>query len=270
MVMYKKYGLLGANIAYSFSPDLHNQMFQLSGIKAEYSLIDIPRDEFGLDVVSKAVKFYSGFNVTIPYKEAILGFLDEVDERARKIGAVNTVVLEDGKWKGYNTDYDGFIFLFNQLNLSCRRAAIILGTGGAAKMVYQALVDLGFENIMVVTRSTDSELSYFNKAKCLDYAELEAGNKTSDLLVNCTPIGMSTHVDVMPVSSELISRQGAVLDLIYNPPETRLMREASKLGIKVLGGLDMLIVQALEAERLWTGREMNVENNRTILMGMFR
>lgn len=268
--MYKKYGLLGANIAYSFSPDLHNHMFQLTGIEADYSLIDISRDQFDLEVLSKAVENYSGFNVTIPYKEAILGLLNEVDERARNIGAVNTVVLEDGKWKGYNTDYDGFLYLFHQLEYKERKSAIILGTGGAAKMVYHVLLDLGFDNISVISRSIDGDKAYFNKARCMDYKALESGKLSFDLLVNCTPLGMSNHVDVIPVSREFLSHQGAVIDLIYNPPETKLMREAKKLGINVLGGLDMLVVQALEAESLWTGQDMNIEKNRLILMGMFR
>lgn len=245
-------------------------MFQLAGIQAEYSLIDIPRNQFDLDMLSNTVEGYSGFNVTIPYKGAILEFLDEVDESARRIGAVNTVVLEDGKWKGYNTDYSGFLYLYEQLGLLDKRTATILGTGGAAKMVYQALTDLGFEKITVVSRSPDDEKAYFKKARCLNYDELEAEKSSSDLLVNCTPLGMSAHIDSMPVSSEVLSHQGAVIDLIYNPPETKLMHEASTLGIKVLGGLDMLIVQALEAERLWTGLEMNTENNRWLLKGMFR
>ncbi len=268
--MFKKYGLLGANITYSFSPELHNRMFQLAGIDAEYTLIDIPRDQFNLDMLSKALDTFSGFNVTIPYKEAIFDFLDEVDERALKIGAVNTVVLEDGKWKGYNTDYDGFLFLFKQLELSERRSATILGTGGAAKMVYHSLLELGFESIMVVSRSKDRENTFFNKAYCLDYEELESSKPSSDLLVNCTPLGMSQYIDIMPISRDFLSIQRAVIELIYNPSETLLMREASKLGIKALGGLDMLIVQALEAESIWLGLEMNTEINRKKIFGMFK
>jgi len=270
VAMYKKYGLLGANIAYSFSPDLHNRMFQLAGIKAEYSLIDIPRNQFDLDVLSKAVESFSGFNVTIPYKETIIGFLDEVDEMARKIGAVNTVVLEDGKWKGYNTDYDGFLYLFKQLEMLQKKSATILGTGGAAKMVYHALMDLGFEDISVVSRSLDSDTEFFKKARCMDYIALENRMQSSNLLVNCTPLGMSSQIDAMPVSKKQLEFYEAVIDLIYNPPETKLMHEASRLGIKVLGGLDMLVDQALEAESIWTGIEMNTEKNRMILLGMFR
>ncbi|MBE0449497.1 MAG: shikimate dehydrogenase [Clostridia bacterium] len=270
MEVIKKYGLLGANIAYSFSPNLHNRMFQLNGIDGFYSLIDIPREEFSLDVLTEYVRSFSGFNVTIPYKEAILGFLDEVDERARKIGAVNTVVSEDGKWIGYNTDYDGFMFLFNQLDLREKRNATILGAGGAAKMVYQALMDLGFDDISVVSRSRNCDETYFKKARCINYTSLELNRKPVDLLVNCTPLGMGSHIETMPVSRELLLHHDAVIDLIYNPPETMLMREASKIGIKVLGGLDMLIVQALEAESLWTGHSMNTEKNRLMLMGMFR
>lgn len=270
MAMSKKYGLLGANIAYSFSPELHNTMFQLAGINAEYSLIDIPKDQFDLDVLSNSLDLFSGFNVTIPYKEAIFTFLDEVDESARKIGAVNTVVLEGEKWKGYNTDYDGFLFLFSQLEISERRHATILGTGGAAKMVYHSLLELGFKNIVVVSRSKEREKSFFNKAICLDYKELESLKPPSDLLVNCTPIGMSQYIDIMPVSRDFLSIQRTVIDLIYNPAETLLMREALKLGIKTLGGLDMLVVQALEAESIWLGREMNTEENREKIIGMFR
>lgn len=270
MEVIKKYGLLGANIAYSFSPDLHNRMFQLNGIDGLYSLIDIPRDEFSLDVLSKSVESFSGFNVTIPYKEAIFGLLDEVDERARRIGAVNTVVSENGKWKGYNTDYDGFMFLFKQLDLREKRSATILGTGGAAKMVYHALMDLGFDDISVVSRSRECDETYFKKARCMIYTALESNRKPANLLVNCTPLGMGSHIEEMPVSRKMLLCHDAVIDLIYNPPETVLMREASNIGIKVLGGLDMLIVQALEAESLWTGQRMNTEKNRLMLMGMFR
>lgn len=235
-----KYGLIGKQISYSLSPKIHSEFYKLNNIAAEYSLFD---DE--LEALITRLNELGGFNVTIPYKEAIIKHLEEVDSAAERIGAVNTVVCKDSKWYGYNTDYYGFLETVKALGDINQNRAIILGTGGAAKAVFYVLKDIGFEEILVVSRSHGES---FEGVRCISYDMLEKLLIASDLLVNCTPVGRNGE---MPVSEMIISKQGAIIDLIYNPEYTPLLSKAKENEVPHDNGLRMLVVQALYAEKLW-------------------
>ncbi len=234
------FGLLGKGITYSLSPKIHSIVYEHFKLNCEYRLVD------GLLIEQlEALKALEGFNVTIPYKQDIIPYLAEMDDASKKIGAVNTVVVRNGIWYGYNTDYYGFKETVLSTLAEIPKSAIILGTGGSALAVYHVLKDLGVETVTVVSRNADT---IFEREKCITYEDIEKRGLQSDLLVNCTPVGRDGK---SPVSDKLIARQGGVIDLIYNPEMTPLLKKAADFGIPYANGLMMLIVQAIYADRLW-------------------
>lgn len=251
----KKYGLLGSGISYSLSPVIHGFGFKELDINASYELIDIGEEDLTRDFVDYLGRTFSGFNVTIPFKEKIIPFLDIVNDRALRIGAVNTVLIEKNRMIGYNTDYSGFVHSVGTLGVEKLQSAIVLGTGGAAKMAVQALIDLGAKEVRVISRKS----ARVKGALTMDYKQLETEMISSDLLVNATPLGSMAHLDQMGISKNVLSRQKHVLDMVYKPEKTKLMREAEMLGIPCVNGLDMLVVQALEAEKIWLSNDLTLD-----------
>lgn len=250
----RQFGLLGRGISYSLSPKMHAALYESMEIKATYELVDGELAE----VLSK-LRTLDGFNITIPYKQEIMPYLVSVDPAAQRIGAVNTVVADEAGWHGYNTDYHGFRETVKGLIQRDVTSAIILGTGGAAKAVYYALKDMGASKIYVISRHLGAT---FEGIPCLSYEMLEAGDICSDLLVNCTPVGTNGKKDhqMSPVSEKVVSKQGAVIDLIYNPERTPLLKIAEGMNIPVSNGLKMLVVQAIYAEKFWfPEREVDVQ-----------
>jgi len=234
------YGLLGKGITYSLSPKIHKVVYEHYKLNCDYRLVDGDLEE-KID----ELKALEGFNVTIPYKQDIIPYLEDMDNASKKIGAVNTVVKRDGKWFGYNTDYHGFKDTVLSILKEIPERAIILGTGGSALAVYHVLKDIGVTTVNVVSRNPDT---VFEAEKCLTYEMIENSGLQSGLLVNCTPVGRDGK---SPVSDEFIARQGSVIDLIYNPEMTPLLKKAADLGKPCANGLMMLIVQALYADQLW-------------------
>lgn len=247
MEKIKRFGLLGSGISYSLSPHIHGVVYEALGVNATYELVDIKVDMLDADFVAGLVDKFDGFNVTIPFKEKIIPFLDCVDDNALRVGAVNTVLIENNQLIGYNTDYSGFIYSVGLLRIDKLESAIVLGTGGAAKMAVQALLDLGVEKVIAVSRTGRT----VKEARSMQYDQLEVEHPSSDILVNATPLGSVAHLNEMGVTSELLSRQRHVFDMIYKPEKTKLLLEAESMGIPCINGLDMLVVQALEADKIW-------------------
>ena len=240
----KTYGLIGKNIDYSFSRKYFSEKFEREKISAEYRNFDLA--EIGdFPKVFKAEENPGGFNVTIPYKQAIIPYLDRLDEDARLIGAVNTVKIEeDRSLTGYNTDYYGFKESLKPFLKKEHTHALILGTGGASKAVAFALQKLGIE-YKFVSRTADGEkLSYekLNEKLLQQYL----------LIINCTPLGTFPKTAQHPaLPFEGITEQHLVYDLIYNPPMTALMKKASERGAATVNGLRMLELQAEKAWAIW-------------------
>jgi len=241
-----RYGLLGKNISYSFSQQYFSKKFESLQLEDHtYQNFDISKIEHFSEVVSKTDSL-KGMNVTIPYKEAILPYLDEIDAEALKIGAVNTVkILKNNKLKGYNTDAYGFEESLRPLLKKHHTKALILGTGGASKAVRYVLEKNDIE-VLFVSRSPKNvtEISY------QDVSKLILNEYT--LLVNCTPLGTHPAVDLFPdVPYEFLTPKHLLYDLIYNPPRTVFLKKGLEKGAQITNGLKMLELQAEKSWEIW-------------------
>lgn len=257
--MKNKYALIGDKLGHSYSPIIHNIIFEMFRIDDEYSLLEVTRDNL-IEVVKKLKnKELSGINITIPYKTDIIEYLDEISEEARQIGAVNTVISKNGKLVGYNTDYYGFKMIVSKLKLEIEnRKNFICGAGGSARAVVKCLEDLGGENYLV-TRDIKKAKINFKNLNVISYNELKFICK-KNLIVNCTPCGMYPNIDSSVLDMEEKKEYQAGIDLIYNPQETKFL-EGFEIGEN---GLLMLVGQAIKAEEIWQGIEISLEDTNKI------
>lgn len=235
----KTYGLIGKNISYSFSRNYFANKFKKEDIKNSQYI------NFDIDNLSELNNIFNtdnfGFNVTIPYKEAIIPYLDSLDFHAEKIGAVNTIKLENGKKIGFNTDWIGFKKSIEPLLNSHHTKALILGTGGASKAVIYALDQLKIETLVV---SRYGEISYE------DLSEEIIQNHA--IIINCTPVGTFPNVDAAPeIPYHFITKNHLAYDLIYNPAETLFLKKCKEKGAVVKNGLEMLEIQAEASWKIW-------------------
>jgi 3-dehydroquinate dehydratase / shikimate dehydrogenase len=243
------YGLVGSPVAHSVSPAMHNAAFNSIRVDAVYlPLRAASADDFV--AFARAVGL-RGASVTIPFKVKLLDHVDEIDPAAHRIGAINTIRVVDGRWVGGNTDAAGFLAPLRDRGLDLRGMRVaILGAGGAARAVATALAASG-ARISVHARDRErAEEVAMTASGSAGHWPAEPGSW--DVLVNCTPIGMSPHVDESPMPAELLTGR-IVYDLVYNPSATRLLRDAAKAGLETIGGLDMLVAQAHEQFYWWTG-----------------
>ena len=238
----KTYGLIGKSLGHSFSPGFFKSFFEEHGIEAQYKLIELDSIERVKPILDGA---YHGLNVTIPYKEEIIPFLDELSPEAKAIGAVNTIVFSEGKSIGFNTDAFGFQQSIKPLLTFEHERALILGTGGSSKAVAYVLRNLGIQvNFLSRNEPEGQQFSY----EQVNEAMLSA----CKLIVNCTPVGMFPAMNACPLPSlQGIGSSHLVVDLIYNPEETLLLKEAKSRGAATLNGLPMLKAQALKSWELW-------------------
>ena len=252
----KHFGLIGYPLGHSFSAKYFAEKFAREGIEADYQLYDIAaRDD---KATIEAVRRLDGFNVTSPYKEAIIPYLDGLDETARAVGAVNVVKREGERWTGYNTDCVGFredLLLFDNLTIDHLTIggvqALVLGTGGAAKAVAYALRQLGVPYTMV---SRTPEARTLASAQVVGYEDIdEAMMEKHRLIVNCTPLGMGAQKeDCPPIPYPWISSNHYLYDCIYNPAETLFLRKGREQGAHTRNGLGMLVAQAEAAWCIWS------------------
>lgn len=239
----RKFGLLGKKLDYSFSKTYFTDFFEQNEIDATFENIEVA--DLKSWVESKGHKSYAGFSVTIPYKESIVPFLDALSPEAEAIGAVNAVKNDHGKWVGYNTDAFGFGQSIKPFLNNNHERALIIGTGGAAKAVAFVLKNIGLEVIFASRNPTES--NQFSYESINDYMV-----NACKLIVNCTPIGTFPAVDDMPnFPTALLTEKHLVIDLIYNPEKTRLLREAEAQGALVVNGYSMLQEQAKKAWEIW-------------------
>ncbi|MBR5247121.1 MAG: shikimate dehydrogenase [Clostridia bacterium] len=226
------YGLLGEHLPHSFSPQIHKSL----GNK-DYTLFEISPENLEKFLKEKS---YKGINVTIPYKKAVIPFLDFISPEAEKISAINTVVVRDGRLCGYNTDYFGFKYMIEKSGIVLKdKKALVLGSGGASATVQAVLRDMGASDVIVVSRN--GEFNYTNI-----YNE-----KDVEIIVNTTPVGMYPDNMNTVVDVSRFDNLSGVLDVVYNPLKTRLVMEAEKIGIKTATGLSMLVAQAKKAHEIF-------------------
>lgn len=248
----RNFGLIGKSLKHSFSKKYFSEKFELEKIpEAFYNLYELERIDKVNDIFS--IPGLVGFNITIPYKEEIKPYLDEFDESAKKVGAVNVVKIHaNGKKTGYNSDYYGFKnSLEKWADLRTIKQALILGTGGASKAIIAALKDLEVQHIVVSRSQTDNGLTY------KDLRKTPSLLKSHQLIVNCTPLGTFPDVDAKPdIDYRLLSNKHYLYDLVYNPEVTAFMKEGLDQGAFVKNGLEMLILQAEKSWEIWN-REDN-------------
>ena len=244
----KKYGLLGYPLGHSFSRNYFNQKFEAEKIDAEYLNFEIPEIKEIKNVIKENPEL-NGLNVTIPYKEQVIPYLDDLDEDARLIGAVNVIKFSKGlfgkvKLKGYNSDIIGFKQSIEPLLKEHHRKALILGTGGASKAVFQGLKQLGVASTFVSRKA---------KEYCITYEEITPKvMEQYTVIVNTTPLAMYPNVNACPdIPYALLTSDHLLYDLLYNPDETLFMRKGKEKGAVVKNGLEMLLLQAFAAWEIW-------------------
>lgn len=245
MAKKKQFGLVGKNIGYSFSKAYFSEKFQKENLPTHaYENFDI-EGIFEFPGILKNNPNLKGLNVTIPYKEVVIPFLDKMSKNASKIGAVNTIKLfGNGKTKGYNTDFYGFKKSLKPLLKKHHQKALILGTGGASKAVAYALRLLEIDYILVSREASEHTLTY---------DEIDASTfEEYQIIINCTPLGTSPEVELCPgIPYEYFTRKHIAYDLIYNPEETTFLKKAKEKGAVIKNGHEMLVFQAEKAWNVW-------------------
>lgn len=257
--MIRKYGLIGEKLGHSISPQIHRLIFEKLQISALYEKYEIEKTQLEKFIFELNKADINGVNVTIPYKEAVMEFLDSYSEEAMLIGAVNTINVINNKLIGYNTDYYGFKTIIDRHNIALENKNVfILGTGGAAKAVYAYIKSQPTKKIYLVSRNAnDKNLNLvYKEANIISYQELELF-KSLDVLINTTPVGMYPNIDSSPIDLENQICEYCI-DLIYNPSETKLLRDAASKGAIAINGLEMLVAQAIKAEEIWGDFELSV------------
>jgi len=238
----KIYGLIGKNISYSFSREYFSNKFKTEKISSKYLNFDL----IDIHQIYKLTKEFnlSGLNVTIPYKESIIQFLDETDSKAKQIGAVNTIKFFNNKMIGYNTDYIGFKkSLQNISNINIPKNALILGTGGASKAVKFALSELGigFKTVSRVKNNAD-----------YTYQEIDKYIIDKKLIINCSPVGTFPNIKDSPkIPYQYLTSENFLYDLVYNPDKTLFLKKGDEIGCFTKNGVEMLKIQAEKAWEIW-------------------
>jgi len=274
----KIYGIFGHPVSHSLSPVMHNSAFSALGLDCVYVAFDISPEEIGKAAEAVKTLGISGVNITIPHKESIIRYLDEIAPEAELTGAVNTVKNDRGRLSGHNTDVGGFLRAAGE-ELGVRpdgSCVFLAGAGGAARAVMSAFCMNGAERIYVLNRTHDKALKLasefgqrFKKIKIEpipfgDVKAIEAGLGKADILVNSTSSGMDGR-EGLDLPLDKMKKTSAVYDLVYKPGETRLVKEARGLGLRASGGLGMLLYQGALSFEIWTGRQAPVDVMRKAL-----
>ncbi len=234
------YGCIGEHLPHSFSKEVHGQIGGYA-----YELKELTPEELPAFMAARS---FRGINVTIPYKQAVIPFLDEVDENARKIGAVNTVINRDGKLYGFNTDLYGLIRLIRRVGLDpAGKKILIPGTGGTSRTAVFAAESLGAREIYRISRT--------GREGCITYDEALKNHTDAEIILNTTPCGMFPEPDAQPLPLEPFRQLKGIVDVIYNPLRSRLVLDARSRGIPAEGGLYMLVAQAVRASEHFMGTE---------------
>ena len=239
----KIYGLIGKNIDYSFSKNFFSKKFKNENINYKYLNFDIQNISEFKSVISD--KKISGLNVTIPYKEDVIKYIDEISSDAKSIGAVNTIKISNNKLTGHNTDHIGFTKSIEKIDeFKNIESALILGSGGASKAIQFALDNMNIK-YTIVSRSSS--------IKCINYNQVsEKIIKNHKLIINCTPLGTFPDIEKCPeIDYRFLSPFNILYDLVYNPEQSSFLNKGVKAGCKIKNGLEMLEIQAIESWKIW-------------------
>ncbi len=236
-----EYGLIGEKLGHSFSKIIHEKLADYT-----YEITPLTQEEFKSFMEAREFK---AINVTIPYKKAVIPYLDSMDDNAKRIGAVNTIVHTNEKLIGYNTDFSGFLYMLNHNGIIIKdKKVVVLGNGGAAQAVIAVLRYLNASEIVVVNIIPDHD--------AISYEECFEKHLDAQVLVNTTPVGMYPKVEESPIDVTLFPGCESVVDIVYNPLKTKLLLQAEALGIKGINGLEMLVAQAKYAVEFFLEKEI--------------
>ena len=250
-----RYGLIGEKLGHSFSKDIHERIADYP-----FDLIPLSKEEFKTFMEKKE---FTALNVTIPYKKDVIPYLDEMDEHAKAIGAVNTIVNRDGKLKGYNTDFTGFLYMVKKHNVHMEgKKVLIIGNGGASAAI-QAVVQHESAGSMVIVDVVPGN-------GAISYDEMFSSHLDAEIIINTSPIGMYPRIGNAPIDISMFHKCEAVLDVIYNPILTRLCFEAQEMDIKRVNGLEMLIAQAKQSVEFFLDKSIDDQIIDDIYQDMLR
>lgn len=261
------FGLIGYPIKHSLSPWIHEQFLNRTNQEGTYTIFEInPKDSFADELDKLRQQNLDGFNVTVPYKEEIIAYLDEVDAYAQKIGAVNTVLCKDGKWIGYNTDGLGYVRAlegkYPAITVDKEKKILVLGAGGAAKGIYHALIESGYEHITVANRTLDKAIALTNQQEASKATTIEKAVEaitTFDIIIQTSSVGMKPNTNDVIIEFRELKQEVIVSDIVYQPLMTKMLQQASTLGANIHFGHTMLLYQAQYAYEIWTGIEPNMD-----------
>ncbi|TDM15596.1 shikimate dehydrogenase [Macrococcus bovicus] len=245
------FAVIGHPISHSLSPVMHHANFRSLGLDYSYLALDIHPNHFHHIRDIMTAKEMDGFNVTIPFKTAIMDYLDEVDADALKMGAVNTVKITGDKWTGYNTDASGFI---ESLPLHDYRHVLLIGAGGASRAIAQGFAARGAE-VTVANRSPERLDDWPFDVNKITLQDIERYADRTDLLVNTTPVGMTGFKDEVLYDFSSVHPDAVVADIIYTPSKTPFLALADSLGLTTINGLGMFVNQGAQSFKIWTGLE---------------
>ncbi len=265
--MLGRFGIIGNPLNHSLSPLLFERIFKLLNLDYVYIPFQIKEGELKPFIDSMKIKGFDGMNVTIPYKEKIISIIDEVDEIAAKIGAVNTICFSNGKIKGFNTDFYGFYKSVEEFKDVIKKS-LILGGGGAGRAVLYALHHLKCEKIFLMERNPSrrekirKDFEFIPDLELLEWDEKLFSKiiEKVELVVNATPIGMEGFQNFNPFEINIPLKGKIFIDLIYNPSLTPFLSRAHSLGAEIKNGLEMLLFQAMKSLEIWTGIKTKKED----------
>ena len=267
MICLNKFaGIIGYPLSHTLSPSMHNFIYQKLGIDVEYKKWEISPNNLKSHIEKINNENFIGANITVPYKEKIVPLLDEIRNEAKFTGAVNTIVKNNNKLIGYNTDVYGIEQTLDiKLKNDVINNAVIFGAGGAAKAAFFVLLQRGLNNLTIVNRTKSNALkmiSKFNNVNCdqtiinlNEKSQIKSACLSADLIINTTILGMkgSGYEDISPIDSTFIDSNSVIFDMVYNPTKTPLIKIALERNANIIEGLDMLVYQAIKSIELWTG-----------------
>ena len=256
-------GLIGNPVAHSLSPLMHNQAFAATGYNGVYLTFRVTDPDKAIKGI--AALNFKGVSVTLPHKVAVMEYLDAVDETAARIGAVNTIVNNQGRLIGYNTDGAGALEALRTRTSIKDKSVALIGAGGAARAIGFGLVAAGGRvTILNRTRVSGKRLAADLQAQFLPLDKWSPNHY--EILINTTPVGMHPETDATPIPKADLSKDMVVMDIVYNPLETRLLKEAAASGCRIINGVDMFVSQGAQQFALWTGKKAPVDVMRAAVL----
>lgn len=263
--MTKKYGLIGNPLSKTLSPFIHNSIYRENNINSIYLAYELKLEDLEKGIEAFKALGIEGFNITIPFKERIIPYLDNIDETAKKINAINTVKLVEGELIGYNTDYLGFLksLELNNIDLN-NKNILVLGAGGGSRAISIALLENNINKLYITNRTSNRGIKLVNELrriyndkfiKFTGFNLSELDKDEIDIIINTTSVGMYPEIDESPMDFKGFQNDLILYDLIYKPLETRFLSEGKIRGYKTINGLEMLYYQAIESQKIWLDKE---------------